>query len=131
MEKRIEMPLLQKAMEFAAGKHEGQLRKGTTIPYFTHVLEAMDEADAAPELKKAASSKMQAFAQLIGSLRMEALSLSVEALIERVLHQSGYYDALEAWDERLDFDPMESFLREQTEKTWEKQIKRSESAHNE
>ena len=42
MEKRIEMPLLQKAMEFAAGKHEGQLRKGTTIPYFTHVLEAME-----------------------------------------------------------------------------------------
>ena len=62
------------------------------------LLEAMDEADAAPELKKAASSKMQAFAQLIGSLRMEALSLSVEALIERVLRQSGYYDALEEED---------------------------------
>ena len=42
MEKRIEMPLLQKAMEFAAGKHEGQVRKGTTIPYFTHVMEAME-----------------------------------------------------------------------------------------
>lgn len=42
MEEMKKMPLLQKAMEFAAGKHEGQLRKGTTIPYFTHVMEAME-----------------------------------------------------------------------------------------
>ena len=42
MEKMKKMPLLQKAMEFAAGKHEGQVRKGTTIPYFTHVMEAME-----------------------------------------------------------------------------------------
>ncbi len=42
MEEMIKMPLLQKAMEFAARKHEGQLRKGTTIPYFTHVMEAME-----------------------------------------------------------------------------------------
>ncbi len=42
MEEMIKMPLLQKAMEFAARKHEGQVRKGTTIPYFTHVMEAME-----------------------------------------------------------------------------------------
>ena len=42
MEEMKNMPLLQKAMEFAAGKHEGQVRKGTTIPYFTHVMEAME-----------------------------------------------------------------------------------------
>lgn len=42
MEKKMEQPLLQKAMVFAAMKHEGQVRKGTTIPYFTHVLEAME-----------------------------------------------------------------------------------------
>ncbi|QTE75978.1 HD domain-containing protein [Clostridiales bacterium FE2010] len=29
-------------MEFARMKHEGQIRKGTTIPYFTHVMEAME-----------------------------------------------------------------------------------------
>ena len=42
MEKRMEQPLLQKAMAFAAMKHEGYVRKGTTIPYFTHVMEAME-----------------------------------------------------------------------------------------
>ena len=42
MEKMVRMPLLQKAMAFAALKHEGQVRKGTTIPYFTHVMEAME-----------------------------------------------------------------------------------------
>ena len=42
MEERIKQPLLQKAMEFAAMKHEGQVRKGTTIPYLTHVMEAME-----------------------------------------------------------------------------------------
>ena len=42
MEKMVKQPLLQKAMEFAAMKHEGYVRKGTTIPYFTHVMEAME-----------------------------------------------------------------------------------------
>ena len=42
MEKMMEQPLLQKAMEFAAAKHAKQVRKGTTIPYFTHVMEAME-----------------------------------------------------------------------------------------
>ncbi len=42
MEKRMEQPLLQKAMVFAAMKHEGHVRKETTIPYFTHVMEAME-----------------------------------------------------------------------------------------
>ena len=45
------------------------------------------------------------------------------------IHQEDrkkYYDALEAWDERQEVAPMEAFLREQTVKTWEKQIERSE-----
>ena len=42
MEKMVKQPLLQKAIEFAAMKHEGYVRKGTTIPYFTHVMEAME-----------------------------------------------------------------------------------------
>lgn len=44
------------------------------------------------------------------------------------IHQEdrkGYYAALEAWDERQELALMESFLREQTVKTWEKQIARS------
>ena len=44
------------------------------------------------------------------------------------IHQEdrkAYYAALEAWDERQELAPMETFLREQTAKTWEKQIDRS------
>lgn len=44
------------------------------------------------------------------------------------IHQEDrkdYYAALEAWDESQDLKPMEAFLREQTIKTWEKQIERS------
>ena len=42
MEKMVKQPLLQKAMVFTAMKHEGYVRKGTTIPYLTHVMEAME-----------------------------------------------------------------------------------------
>ncbi len=42
MEKMVKQPLLQKAMEFAAMKHAEYVRKGTTIPYLTHVMEAME-----------------------------------------------------------------------------------------
>ena len=37
-----------------------------------------------------------------------------------------YYDALEAWDERQELEPLMMFLKEQTAKTWEKQIRREE-----
>ena len=43
------------------------------------------------------------------------------------IHQEdrkAYYAALKAWDERQDLAPMETFLREQMGKTWEKQILR-------
>ena len=46
------------------------------------------------------------------------------------IHQEdrkAYYTALEAWDERQELLPMESFLMEQTVKTWEKQIERAEA----
>lgn len=42
MENTILQPTLQKAVEFAAKKHAGQLRKGSTYPYITHVVEAME-----------------------------------------------------------------------------------------
>ena len=41
--------------------------------------------------------------------------------------RKSYYTALEAWDERQELAPMEAFLREQTRKTWEKQIVRNEN----
>ena len=37
-----------------------------------------------------------------------------------------YYAALEAWDEGQELDPLVRFLMEETGKTWEKQIRRTE-----
>ena len=39
--------------------------------------------------------------------------------------RKGYFEALEAWDERQELEPLACFLRWQTEKTWEKQISRA------
>ncbi|MCD8118777.1 MAG: Fic family protein [Lachnospiraceae bacterium] len=38
----------------------------------------------------------------------------------------GYYETLEAFDRDLKLEPLRNFLREQTAKTWEKQVLRSE-----
>ena len=46
------------------------------------------------------------------------------------IHQEDrkdYYAALEAWDEQQELAPMESFLKEQTVKTWAKQIERNKT----
>jgi len=37
-----------------------------------------------------------------------------------------YYKALDAWHDNTDLKPLVSFLKEQTEKTWDKQIQRDE-----
>lgn len=50
-----------------------------------------------------------------------------------VIHEEdrkGYYEALEAWDSEQSLEPLCEFLREQTEKTWEKQIIRAEKQKN-
>ena len=44
-----------------------------------------------------------------------------------IIHEEdrkGYYAALEAWDDKQELDPLIDFLKEQTAKTWEKQIQR-------
>ena len=40
--------------------------------------------------------------------------------------RKAYYAALEAWDEKQELAPLINFLKEQTAKTWEKQIVREE-----
>lgn len=45
-----------------------------------------------------------------------------------VIHEEdrrAYFNALEYWDSRQELEPLCVFLREQTEKTWEKQIARA------
>ncbi len=46
-----------------------------------------------------------------------------------IIHEEdkkAYYAALEAWDEQQELNPMEDFLKEQTVKTWKKQIDRED-----
>ena len=46
-----------------------------------------------------------------------------------VIHQEDrryYFEALEAWDSEQELIPLIEFLKEQTEKTWQKQIDRYE-----
>ena len=46
-----------------------------------------------------------------------------------IIHEEdrkAYYDALEAWDSQQLLDPLRDFLKEQTVKTWKKQIARTE-----
>ena len=50
-----------------------------------------------------------------------------------IIHEEdrrGYYEALEAWDTRQELEPLLTFLRAQTEKTWAKQIERAEKQRN-
>ena len=50
-----------------------------------------------------------------------------------IIHEEdrkSYYSALEAWDERQALDPLADFLREQTAKTWQKQLERMENKNS-
>lgn len=50
-----------------------------------------------------------------------------------IIHEEDrkdYYAALEAWDERQELEPLTAFLREQTVKTWQKQIEREDRKRN-
>lgn len=49
-----------------------------------------------------------------------------------IIHEEdrkAYYSALESWDTRQDIEPMMNFLKEQTAKTWEKQVQRQENKY--
>ena len=51
-----------------------------------------------------------------------------------IIHEEdrkAYYQALEAFDEVQELEPMTCFLKEQTVKTWEKQVRRAESKRQE
>ena len=58
------------------------------------LLEAMSMSESIPDVKKAAAAKLTAFMNMMVGLRMEALSLSVEGMIERTLRESGYLEYL-------------------------------------
>lgn len=44
--------------------------------------------------------------------------------------RKSYYEALEAWDSVQNLEPLKNFLREQTVKTWRRQMERAEKKQN-
>lgn len=68
-----------------------------------------------------------------GNGRVGRLAMNYFLLIHNhppiIIHEEDrkkYYTALEAWDSTQDLDPLCSFLKEQTVKTWAKQIARTQ-----
>ena len=63
----------------------------------------------------------------VGRLTMNYLLL-IHGHPPIIIHEEDrkdYYAALEAWDERQELEPLISFLKTQTAKTWEKQLDRA------
>ena len=58
------------------------------------LLEAMSMTEAAPDIKKAAADRLTAFLEMMMRLQREALSLSVEGMIERILRETSYLEYL-------------------------------------
>ena len=101
--------LLDRAIEFAMVKHAGQKRKGTTIPYITHVIEAMEIVSRMTE-----DEEIRAAAVLHDTL--EDTETTKEELIEAFGPQVTKLVAAESEDKRKDL-PEEKTWRIRKEET--------------
>lgn len=95
--------LLDRAIEFAMVKHAGQLRKGTTIPYFTHVMEAMEIVSRITE-----DEEIRAAAVLHDTL--EDTEAKKEELIEAFGQRVADLVAAESENKRKDLPEAETWL---------------------
>lgn len=100
--------LLDRAIEFAAVKHAGQERKGTTIPYITHVIEAMEIVSRMTE-----DEEIRAAAVLHDTL--EDTETTKEELIEAFGQRVADLVAAESEDKRKDLPEEETWLIRKTE----------------
>ena len=100
--------LLDRAIEFAAVKHAGQERKGTTIPYITHVIEAMEIVSRMTE-----DEEIRAAAVLHDTL--EDTETTKEELIEAFGRRVADLVAAESEDKRKDLPEEETWLIRKTE----------------
>ncbi len=100
--------LLDRAIEFAAVKHAGQKRKGTTIPYITHVIEAMEIVSRMTE-----DEEIRAAAVLHDTL--EDTKTTKEELIEAFGQRVADLVAAESEDKRKDLPEEETWLIRKTE----------------
>ncbi len=100
--------LLESAIEFAARKHAGQLRKGTSIPYFSHVMEAMEIVSRMTE-----DEELRAAAVLHDTL--EDTDTTKEELIRNFGQRVADLVAAESEDKREDQPAEETWLTRKQE----------------
>ena len=104
----IRQPLLQRAIAFAVEKHMEQLRKGTTIPYVTHVVEAMEIVSRMTD-----DEDIRAAAVLHDT--MEDAGVSENELIEYFNPRIAALVAAESEDKRADRPAEETWLQRKLE----------------
>jgi len=95
--------LLDRAIEFAMVKHAGQERKGTTIPYITHIIEAMEIVSRMTE-----DEEIRAAAVLHDTL--EDTRTTKEELIEAFGQRVADLVASESEDKRKDLPEKDTWL---------------------
>lgn len=120
--------------DYVTGKNEIGAAPGDVAEEMRKLLDELQNAPAEQLLRAAAYyhvkfENIHPFAD--GNGRAGRLTMNYFLVINDhpliTIHQEdrkAYYAALEAWDERQELAPMEAFLREQTIKTWEKQLGR-------
>ena len=131
-----ERPGEYKRHDYVTGKHEVGAAPEDVAEEMTELLEEL--RDVPPEKALTAAAYFHAKFENIhpfadGNGRVGRLAMNYFLVLHGhppiTIHEEdrkAYYAALEAWDAQQELEPLCVFLREQTEKTWEKQIERAE-----
>lgn len=131
-----ERPGEYKRHDYVTGKNEIGAAPDEVSEEMSELLEEMTDIPEEKALTVAAYyhakfENIYPFAD--GNGRTERLTMNYFLLLHNhppiIIHEEDrktYYAALESWDERQELEPLMEFLKEQTVKTWEKQIERAE-----
>ncbi|MBQ3864896.1 MAG: Fic family protein [Clostridia bacterium] len=135
-----ERPGEYKKHDYVTGKNEIGAAAADVSEEMNELLSEMDNIPEGKVLTAAAYyhvkfENIHPFAD--GNGRTGRLTMNYFLLIHNhppiIIHEEDrkrYYSALEAWDERQELAPMVEFLQDQTVRTWEKQIERTERKKN-
>ena len=131
-----ERPGEYKRHDYVTGREEVGAAPENVVDEMRELLEELQ--DAAPENVLTAAAYFHAKFENIhpfadGNGRIGRLAMNYLLVLHGhplvTIHEEDrkeYYDALEAWDSGQELAPLREFLIGQTEKTWEKQLRRAE-----
>ncbi len=130
-----ERPGEYKCHDYVTGREEVGAAPEEVAEEMSELLEELEEVEDKNALTAAAYfhakfENIHAFAD--GNGRVGRLAMNYFLVMHGhppvTIHEEdrrGYYEALEAWDSVQNLEPLKVFLREQTVKTWRKQIERA------